>query len=270
VEVANIGDASGSFPVKVAIDRNVVETRTVLLGPGQTTTLPFAHTSSVEGVHTVSVGGTEATFAVGALRSPAFREGPLVRLRPLEDIVSCDQDGLVEAFFRNPSSNDVAMIADMSVSVPSNIFMYSTEGGMSGTAGTASAAFTVQPGQAVGPFNLTFKSRKIGRYFVVFSGRYWPEGNKDLFQPITLTAPLEVREPSCELQPIAATGGAAEGSDQAKQGQTTEQLNGGIPVWMIVSIVAVLVLVALIIAIVLLGVRPGGGVGTTEVHIDRQ
>lgn len=137
--------------------------------------------------------------APGPPSRPAFREGPLVRLRPLESVVTCKQDGLVEAFFRNPSSNDVAMVGDISVSVPSDIFMYSTEGGLTGTAGTVSSTFIVQPGQAVGPFNFKFKSRKTGRYFVVFGGRYWPEGRKDLFQPLTLTAPLEVKEPSCDL-----------------------------------------------------------------------
>jgi hypothetical protein len=105
----------------------------------------------------------------------------------------------VEALFRNPSSNDVAMVGDMSVSVPSDIFIYSTEGGLTNTVGTASTTFILQPGQAVGPFNFRFKARKTGRYFVVFSARYWPEGSKDLFQPITLTAPLDVKETSCDL-----------------------------------------------------------------------
>ena len=130
--------------------------------------------------------------------SPAnnsFRVGPTVNLRPVNDLIDQDKDGLVEAVFRNPALNDKTMIVEMSVSIPSGFHIYG-EGLASDTAaGVASASFTIQPGQSRNIY-LNVKSEKVGTFTIHFSGLYWPDNDKDNFKPISLTHPFTVRAPS--------------------------------------------------------------------------
>lgn len=125
----------------------------------------------------------------------AFRVGPTVRLRPVNDVVDQDQDGVVEILFRNPALNDTTMMVDLTVSIPSGIHIYGEGFATGSAAGAASGSFRVQPSQSTTVY-LNIKSEKTGRFIVHFSGAYWPEGNKDLFNPVSLTHPFVVDEPS--------------------------------------------------------------------------
>jgi hypothetical protein len=126
--------------------------------------------------------------------APAFRAGPVASLRPLNDEITRDRDGLVEVFFSNPALNDVAMIVEMFVLVPSGIHVYSESFGTT-AAGTIQTLFEAPPGTAR-TISIKIKSEKVGRFFVQFSGIYYPQGKKDLFNPISLTHPFTVWEPS--------------------------------------------------------------------------
>ena len=130
--------------------------------------------------------------------SPAnntFRVGPTVNLRPVNDLIDQDKDGLVEAVFRNPALNDKPMVVEMSVSIPSGFHIYGEGLASDVAAGIASMSFTVQPGQSRNVY-LNVKSEKVGTFTIHFSGLYWPENNKDNFKPISLTHPFTVRAPS--------------------------------------------------------------------------
>ena len=50
-----------------------------------------------------------------------FRVGPTVVLRPVNDVITKDEDGLVELYVDNPSLNDVTLNVDARISVPSGI-----------------------------------------------------------------------------------------------------------------------------------------------------
>ena len=130
--------------------------------------------------------------------SPAnnsFRVGPTVNLRPVNDLIDQDKDGLVEAVFRNPALNDKPMVVEMSVQIPSGFHIYGEGLASDVAAGVASASFTVQPGQSRN-IHLNVKSEKVGTFTIHFGGLYWPENNKDNFKPISLTHPFTVRAPS--------------------------------------------------------------------------
>lgn len=127
-----------------------------------------------------------------------FRVGPEVQLRPVIDIIETNQDGIVELFMRNPSLNDVTLHVDASVSVPSGIHVYGEGFAQAAGAGTAAGTFEVPPGTArtISISIKADKSARIGSYTISFSGLYYPDENKDLFEPISLSHPFKVIAPS--------------------------------------------------------------------------
>ena len=153
-------------------------------------TVPPLHTSTPLPTPTPEPTSTPPPSLQGA-----FRVGPTVRLRPVNDVIDSGKDGLVEILFRNPVVNDTNMIVDLTVSLPSGIHVSGEGFATSAAAGAASATFTVVPGQSQTIY-LNVKSEKVGQFTIHFSGLYWPQGNKDLFNPISLTHPFTVNEPS--------------------------------------------------------------------------
>ena len=141
-----------------------------------------------------------AQVATGSPSAQAeFREGPTVRLRPVEDVITSDQDGILEAFMFNPSVNDWPMTVDFMLTVPSNIHIYGQGFVCSGTgAGSCAGSFTIPPG-ITKTVVINVKSDKIGEHTVHLSGYRWPGDNKDRRQPISLTHPFKVISPSNDL-----------------------------------------------------------------------
>ncbi len=135
-----------------------------------------------------------------------FRVGPTVTLRPVNDIIDKSQDGLVELYMYNPSNNDVTLIADVQISVPSGIHVYGEGFGSGGAAGTVAGTFEASPG-ASRTIHVNIKADKVGDFTVHFTGSYWPDGDKDAFQQISLTHPLKVNEPSPDPMDPEPTGG---------------------------------------------------------------
>lgn len=142
----------------------------------------------------------------------AFRVGPTTSLRPVNDVISYNQDGLVEVLFRNPALNDTAMEVELSISVPAGFHLYGEGVATDVAAGTASASYVVAPGHSRTVF-LTVKADKVGRSTLHFSGHFWPHGNKDLFNPISLTHPFTVTHASDD--PLEPPGDAPQPADSA-------------------------------------------------------
>ena len=136
----------------------------------------------------------------------AFRTGPTIALRPVNDVISWNQDGLVEVLFRNPILNDLAMEVELSVSIPSGFHLYGDGLATDVAAGTASAHYVVAPGHSRTIY-LSIKAAKTGQTTIHFSANYWPADNKDLFNPISLSHPFTVTEASSDpLKPPSNTG----------------------------------------------------------------
>ncbi len=127
-----------------------------------------------------------------------FRVGPSVTLRPVTDVIETNQDGIVELFMNNPSLNDVTLNVDARISVPSGIHVYGESFGQGTGAGVVAGTFSVPPGTSR-TINLVIKaddSARIGSHTLQFTGLYWPDDNKDNFQPLSLTYSVTVKTPS--------------------------------------------------------------------------
>ena len=130
-----------------------------------------------------------------------FRENPTTRLRPVQDRITSDQDGIIEVFIVNPSVNEVTISVDIVIAVPSGVHVYG-EGFACGAtgAGACSGSFTILPAQSK-TVVVNIKSDKIGSHIVHFSGYWWPGEDRDMRQPISLTHPFEVVSPSASASP---------------------------------------------------------------------
>ena len=142
---------------------------------------------------------TVATKVPSAQTGGKFRENPTTRLRPVEDVITSDQDGIIEAFMVNPTVNDVSLSVDLVLTVPAGIHVYGEGFACAGTgAGTCAGYFTILPGQSK-TVVINVKSEKVGSHNVHLSGYWWPGDNKDMRQPISLTHPFKVTSPSKDL-----------------------------------------------------------------------
>lgn len=128
-----------------------------------------------------------------------FRENPTTRLRPVQDEITADQDGIIEVFMVNPSVNDVPLSVDIVITVPSGVHVYGDGFACAGTgAGACAGSFTILPAQSKTAV-INVKGDKVGSHQVHFSGYWWPGENKDMRQPISLTHPFKVISPSKDL-----------------------------------------------------------------------
>ena len=149
---------------------------------------------SVSGNESCSINENK-TAEGSSVAEQKFRVGPTVVLRPVNDVITQNQDGIVELYIDNPSLNDVTLNVDARISVPSGIHVYGQGFGQAGAAGTVYGTFTVPPGTAR-TININVKGEKVGTYTVHFSGMYWPGDNKDCYNPISLTHPFVIQEAS--------------------------------------------------------------------------
>jgi len=149
-----------------------------------------------------------------------FRVGPSVVLRPVNDVITENEDGIIELYIDNPSLNDVTLNVDARISVPSGIHVYGQGFGQTGAAGTVYGTFSVPPGTARTIY-IDIKGDKVGSSTVHFSGMYWPGDNKDNYNPISLTHPFEIKEPSAnpeetpDFEKVTGVNAKAEGSVSA-------------------------------------------------------
>lgn len=197
--IANNGDSEGTYTATLEVNGKTEQVQDVTLTPEQIQVIEFTYTPSSEGNYSITVGDKTVTLKVTLTDTEAkFRVGPVVKLRPVTDEIDSSRDGLVELFFSNPSLNDITLQVDVYVSVPSGIHVYGEGFGLAGAAGTVYGQFTAPPGTARTIY-LNIKADKTAEgksHFIHFSGQYWPEGNKDAYNPISLTHPFKVLEAS--------------------------------------------------------------------------
>ncbi|MCX9025090.1 MAG: PGF-CTERM sorting domain-containing protein [Candidatus Methanoperedens sp.] len=163
----------------------------------QTTTATVTATTTATTVPT-TVATTVAVTATAAPTTGKFRVGPSVTLRPVTDVIDTNQDGIVELFMNNPSLNDVTLNVDARISVPSGIHVYGQSFGEAAGAGVVAGTFSVPPGtsRTIIVVIKADSSARLGSHTLQFTGLYWPDDNKDAFQPLSLTYPVTVNAAS--------------------------------------------------------------------------
>ena len=204
-----------------------------------------------------------------------IRNGLQIRLQNVRDTITADQDGHVELSFRNPLVNDCTVQTEMRIVTPDNILVFGKDGIVSGGAGTLNAIATVPPG-AERVAIMDFKGLETGEGLIVYSGTYWPEGNKDANQAITAQQSMTVLVPTdpkrlndtpqlIEPEPAATTTPPPASVDPrdppsgSNQTDSTGLLGSLAPLWLIVLIVlVVLVVLVALVAMVSMGRRGGG------------
>lgn len=147
--------------------------------------------SNVTGQPTTAVTAPVET----TVKEGKFRVGPTVKIRPLNDLINKSADGIIELYFDNPSLNDVPLTVDVHINVPSGINIYGQGFGEAVAAGTLYAKLSIPPG-TIRTAYVNIKAEKTGDFYTQFSGTYYPGDNKDDYQPISLTYPFKVYEPS--------------------------------------------------------------------------
>lgn len=137
---------------------------------------------------------TETESAV-PVQEQKFRVGPTVTLRPVNDVITENEDGIVELYIDNPSLNEVTLNVDARISVPAGIHVYGQGFAQTGAAGTVYGIFSMPPGSARTIY-INIKGEKVGTSTIHFSGLYWPGDNKDDYNPISLSHPFVVEQAS--------------------------------------------------------------------------
>lgn len=206
---------------QVTVVATTIQPATVVSTVQSTTTVPTVQPTVVE-------------------KEKKFRVGPTVRIRPLNDEISKNQDGLIELYMDNPGLNDLPLSVDARISVPSGIHVYGQGFGEASAAGMVYGKFDIPPG-AARTINIVIKAEKIGDFNAQFSGMYWPGDNKDAFQPISLTHPFKVSAPSADpLKDTSEKSGESGGDGGDKSGKTSEKSPG---MTIVMAIVAIAMLV---------------------------
>ena len=188
---------TGKF-VLFTVDGSPTDAR-AMWRPGGADVFPLKVIPAQPAATEVPSAQTAATEVPSAQTGGKFRENPTTRLRPVEDVITSDQDGIIEAFMVNPTVNDVSLSVDLVLTVPAGIHVYGDGFACSGTgAGTCAGYFTILPGQSK-TVVINVKSEKVGSHSVHLSEYWWPGDNKDMRQPISLTHPFKVTSPSKDL-----------------------------------------------------------------------
>jgi hypothetical protein len=198
-DVTNRGNITSSHEVTLLINGEKEDSQNVTLTANETRTVRFTYTPTQEGSHNVTIGDKSTEFKVISVPEPKFRIGPVVRLRPLNDVITASKDGLVELFFSNPISNEgITLHAEVWVSVPSGIHIYGEGFSLTSGAGIIYGRFQVMPGTARTIYmNIKADETAVGKtHFIHFYGIYWPNENRESYQTISLTHPFKVVEAS--------------------------------------------------------------------------
>jgi hypothetical protein len=107
------------------------------------------------------------------VKEKKFRVGPTVRIRPLNDVIKKNEDGIVEIYMDNSNLNDYPLTVEARISVPAGIHIYGEGFGSAAAAGMVYGTFEVPPG-SVRTINVDIKAEKVGDFSAQFMGTYYP------------------------------------------------------------------------------------------------
>ena len=198
--VTNPGAAPIEQVLEVMVDGQVVASTPVSLESGETRDVTFSFNAPVAGYVELVVGEITRLITVAEPKpvqdsQGTMRVGPSVRLDTRQSEITSQQDAIIDLFWNNSSLNDLATRIEVSIDVPSGLYMYSQDGAVACAAGRCLGTFTAPPG-SVRNMPIIVKADSAGNYFIHMSGRYWPANDRDNWNPISLSTPIRVVEPS--------------------------------------------------------------------------
>ena len=113
--------------------------------------------------------------------------GPTIKLRALNSVINKTGPGSVDLFVYNPILNKENMTLELTIDVPSNTYIESTDGVMAGGAGTVVGLYNIQPAESR-TIHFRITGQEKGHYGVDFIGKYWRSNNQKAWKSVTLTA----------------------------------------------------------------------------------
>ena len=154
--VANLADAAREHVLEVSANGAVVASQTVNFEPNETKIVVFAFRASNAGDMTIVLDNVSREVRVvpsGASEAPEaseeeegkMRVGPSVKLSALRDIITEEQDALVDLFWSNSALNERNVNIELTVDLPSGLYMYSANGAMACAAGRCQGIFEAVP-----------------------------------------------------------------------------------------------------------------------------
>ncbi len=215
--------------LEVTVDGQVVASTPVSLEAGETGDVTFSFNAPVAGDVELMVGEKTKVITVAGQEpvKPSegrMRVGPSVRLDTRQSEITRQQDAVIDLFWNNSSLNDLATHIEVSMDVPSGLYMYSQDGAMACAAGRCQGTFTAPPG-SIRNMPIIVKADSAGNYFIHMSGRYWPENDRDNWTPMSLSTPIRVvgpspkpqdSRPTSDLGPSPSASALEAGSDMVK------------------------------------------------------
>ena len=138
--------------------------------------------------------------AGGESEKGIIRVPPSVRLSSIQTEITGDQDAKVNLSWHNSELNEVTFKIEVSLDVPSGLYIYGGAGIISCAAGRCLGEFDAPPGPGR-DMPIFIKSDRAGSYYIRLQARYWPEDNLEDWSVINLDTALNVREPSENLDP---------------------------------------------------------------------
>ena len=228
--VSNSNTSAIEHMQEVKVNGDVVASGLVRLASGETREVSFSFvapdvnsmeimlgdvTKVVRITESKLVADTDAKRESVAASEGKMRVGPSVRLDTRQTEITNHRDAVIDLFWNNSVLNDKSVNIEVSVDVPSGLYLHSQDGGMACAAGRCLGRFEAPPG-SVRNMPLIVKADSAGDYFIHMNGRYWPEDDRDNWSPISLSTPIRVLAPSRNPQDPNPTSGV-EGYETTKR-----------------------------------------------------
>jgi hypothetical protein len=121
---------------------------------------------------------------------------PLVVLRPVNDVITENNDGIVELYINNPSLNEILNF-DARITVPDGIHVYGQGFSHTGSSNAVYGTFSV-PAGSTRKIYIDLKGAKTGPFTLYLNGFFWNGDDKEDYTPISLTHSFFVKESSKE------------------------------------------------------------------------
>lgn len=123
-----------------------------------------------------------------------FQIPPVVRVKFTNDIVTKKQPGIIEFYMSNPTVNEIPLVVEVYLQVPSGVHITGEGLSYDVGGGTLHGYFKLQPGISR-TVVAEVTGEKVGEFSVKAIVFYYPEGHKEQLRQTVLTHPFTIKQP---------------------------------------------------------------------------